>query len=93
MLKEFSKTKCFIGIAYGIKKIESGQIVLAGLAEVFDEFGAHVTMTSITGEAFGKDYILETDGSYHLSRKNMASLVTRLINEYIRKLGIRLRTL
>lgn len=87
MLKEFSKTKCFIGIAYGIKRIESGQRVLAGLAEVFDEFGAHVTMTSITGEAFGKDYILETDGSYHLSRKKIASLVEKLINEYIRKVG------
>ena len=86
-LKEFTTTKSFIGIAYGIKKTERGQTVLSGLAEIFDEFGEHVSMVSITSEAFGKDFVLETDGSYHLSEEKIALLVERLIEEYKRKIG------
>jgi hypothetical protein len=86
-LKEFTHTKSFIGIAYGIKKTEAGQAVLLGLAQIFDEFGEHVSMMSITSEAFGKDFVLETDGSYHLSEEKIAFLVERLIEEYKRKIG------
>lgn len=86
-LKEFTHTKSFIGIAYGIKKTGMGQTVLSGLAEIFNEFGEHVSMISITSEAFGKDFVLETDGSYHLSEEKIAFLVERLIEEYKRKIG------
>lgn len=84
-LWEFTNTNSFIGIAYGIKKTPNGQTVLTGLAEIFDEFGEHVSMTSIASEAFGKDFVLETDGSYHLSREKMSILMERLINEYKRR--------
>jgi len=87
MLKEFTNTKSFIGIAYGIKKLQSGQSVLSGLAEIFDEFGEHVSIVSITSEAFGEDFTLETDGSYHLSEEKIAMLVEKLIEEYRRKVG------
>ncbi|MGC9014909.1 MAG: hypothetical protein ACP5KW_11090, partial [Thermoproteota archaeon] len=87
MLKEFTDTKSFIGIAYGIKKLESGQSVLSGLAEIFDEFGEHVSMVSITSEAFGKDFTLETDGSYHLNEEKIATLIDKLIEEYRRRVG------
>jgi hypothetical protein len=87
MLKEFTNTKSFIGIAYGIRKLESGQSVLSGLAEIFDEFGEHVSMVSITSEAFGKDFTLETDGSYHLSEEKITSLIEKLIQEYKRRIG------
>jgi hypothetical protein len=75
MLKEFTNTRSFIGIGYGIRKLESGQSVLSGLAEIFDEFGEHLSMISITSEAFGKDFTLETDGSYHLNEEKIALLV------------------
>jgi hypothetical protein len=87
MLREFTNTKSFIGIAYGIRKLESGQSILSGLAEIFNEFGEHVSMVSITSEAFGKDFTLETDGSYHLSEEKIALLVEKLIQEYKRRVG------
>ncbi|RLG19098.1 hypothetical protein DRN63_00390 [Nanoarchaeota archaeon] len=87
MLKKFTDTESFIGIAYGIKKFRDGQRVLSGLAEIFDEFGEHVSVVSITSEAFGKDFTLETDGSYHLSEEKTALLIEKLIEEYKRKIG------
>lgn len=87
MLKEFTDTQSFIGIAYGIKKLERGQRVLSGLAEIFSEYGEHVSMVSITSEAFGKDFTLETDGSYHLSEEKVAILIEKLIEEYKRIIG------
>jgi hypothetical protein len=87
MLKEFTDTKAFIGIAYGIKKLQSGQRVLSGLAMIFNEFGEHVSMLSITSEAFGKDFTLETDGSYHLSEEKIAILVEKLVEEYKQIIG------
>jgi hypothetical protein len=86
-LKEFTNTKAFMGIAYGIKKLQSGQCVLSGLVEIFDEFGEHVSMTSITSEAFGKDFTMETDGSYHLSEEKITALIEASIKEYIRRVG------
>jgi hypothetical protein len=87
MLKEFTNTKSFIGIAYGIKRLQTGQTILSGLAEIFDEFGEHVSMISITSEAFGKEFTLETDGSYHLSEEKIAMLIEKLIEEYKQRVG------
>ncbi|MEM2292432.1 MAG: hypothetical protein QXG39_07110 [Candidatus Aenigmatarchaeota archaeon] len=87
MLKEFTDTKSFIGIAYGIRKYQGEQTVLSGLAEIFNEFGEHVSMISVTSEALGKDFTLETDGSYHLSREKITILIERLIKEYQEKTG------
>ncbi|MGC9014395.1 MAG: argonaute/piwi family protein [Thermoproteota archaeon] len=86
-LKDFTDTKSFIGIAYGIKKLQNGQIVFSGLAEIFNEFGEHVSVVSVSSKAFKEDFTLETDGSYHLSRKKIAVLIRKLIEEYQQKIG------
>jgi hypothetical protein len=81
-LQRLPTTACFVGIAYGIKSPGSGQTVLSGLVEIFDQWGEHVTMYTINAEEFGKDFILETDGSYHLSEEKMKTLLENLIEEY-----------
>lgn len=87
MLKDFTDTKSFIGISYGIKKLEKGQRVFSGIAEIFNEFGEHVSMVSITSEAFRKDFTLETDGSYHLSGDKISILIEKLMEEYKKNVG------
>jgi len=81
-VKELSTSLCFIGIAYGIKQGASGQSILSGLAEVFDEFGKHVSMYTINCEVFGKDFTLETDRGYHLGKDKMKTLIENAIGEY-----------
>ncbi|NHV98168.1 MAG: hypothetical protein HA496_00815 [Thaumarchaeota archaeon] len=57
------------------------------MAEIFNEYGEHVSVVSITSEAFGKDFTLETDGSYHLNREKISVLIEKLIEEYRQKIG------
>lgn len=86
-LEDFSSTKSFIGIAYGIKRTEKEQTVFSGLAHIFDQFGEHVSMTSITSEAYGEDFVLAMDGNYHLSQEKIELLLRRLVEDYKRKIG------
>ncbi len=86
-LREFTNTNCFIGISYGIKKTEKGQAILSGLAEIFDSFGENVSMVSLSSEAYGKDFFLETDGSLHLSKEKIAQLIERLLEDYKKRVG------
>ena len=81
-VRELSTSLCFIGIAYGIKQGGAGQSILSGLAEVFDEYGKHVSMYTINCEAFGKDFTLETDRGYHLGKDKMKTLIENVIGEY-----------
>jgi len=73
-LRDTEENMCFIGIAFGIKKSERGQEILVGLAEVFDEYGDHVTINVVED--------VKTDRGYYLSKNKMAELVKLAIRGY-----------
>lgn len=72
---------CYIGVSFGIKKVEHDQIILIGLAEVFDEFGEHVTIEAVDCSAEKNEFLLLADG-YHISKNKSNDLMEMAIKRY-----------
>lgn len=74
---------CFVGVSFGIKKTANGQDVLVGLAEVFDEFGEHVTIEAVDCRAEAHEFF-ETEGAYHLEAAKAEQLIKLAVESYSR---------
>jgi len=72
---------CFVGVSFGIKKTANGQDVLVGLAEVFDEFGEHVTIEAVDCRAEAHEFF-ETEGEYHLEAVKAEQLIKLAVESY-----------
>ena len=72
---------CYIGISFGIDQTGEKQVILIGLAEVFDEFGEHVTIEAVDCSAEENEFILLADG-YHINKQKSQELMTMAINRY-----------
>jgi len=74
-LRDAEEDMCFIGISFGIRRRGDGQSILVGLAEVFDEFGEHVTIKVV-------EAAYEADKGYHLDKKRAKDLIKLAIDGY-----------
>lgn len=72
---------CYIGVSFGIKKTEDEQIILIGLAEVFDEFGEHVTIEAVDCSAEKDEFVFLADG-YHVSGNKSRDLMDLALKRY-----------
>jgi len=75
---------CYIGVSFGIKKSKEKQDILIGLAEVFDEFGEHVTIETIECAA-DKNEFFYSKGGYHVRQKKVEELLKLALEGYKNK--------
>ena len=72
---------CYIGVSFGIRKNKDEQVILIGLAEVFDEFGEHVTIEAVDCSGEKDEFLLLADG-YHISREKSNELMHLALSRY-----------
>jgi hypothetical protein len=72
---------CYVGISFGVKKTKDEQIILIGLAEIFDEFGEHVTIQVVDCFADKNEFFESTDG-YHISEEKSKELISMALRRY-----------
>ena len=87
-LKEFLPVNSsFIGIVFNISKTGEKQIVLTGIAQLYNEFGKQVKCSVTKCEEEGSDFTIDRDivdgsRSYHLSEEKAESLISMCLERY-----------
>jgi hypothetical protein len=72
---------CYVGVSFGVKKTEHEQMILIGLAEIFDEFGEHITIEAVDCSAEKNEFLWLADG-YHVSENKSKELMDIAMKRY-----------
>lgn len=70
---------CFIGISFGIKRIDSKSEILVGVAELFDEYGESVSIRCVSDK-------FKKEKGYHLPKDKFEKLIRTLLDDYYKDL-------
>jgi len=83
----------YVGIAFNIKRVPPGQLVLTGIAQLYNRYGIHVESFVIDCVQPGNDFIIDRDKidsfqtSYHLSKTKAKTLIDGCLTKYRAQYG------